>query len=127
MDIFQLKARSAIEGGNEQAERSRLDQIVLGLKLEEAKVRSALEAALGVSEKTPIQLKAARESELQSTTRYQNGLGTISEVAEARQILARSEIDDTVARLAIWRVLSRASKVQGDISPFLQVVEHTPR
>jgi outer membrane protein len=127
MDYFQLKARSAIEGGNEQAERSRLDQIVLGLKLEEAKVRSALEAAVGVSEKTPVQLKAAQDAEMQSTTRYQNGLGTISEVAEARQLLARAEIDDTVARLAIWRVLSQASRVQGDIAPFLQVVEQTPR
>jgi len=127
MDHFQLKARSAIEGGNEQAERSRLDQIILGLRLQEAKVRSALEAALGVLEKTPVQLKAAQDAEMQSTTRYQNGLGTISEVAETRQLLARAEIDDTVAKLAVWRVLSQASRVQGDVAPFLQVLEQTPR
>jgi outer membrane protein TolC len=126
-EIFQIGARKSIEERNANAERARLDQVALGLQAEESRLRAALAAVRDIVTKTPVQLKAAQEAHTQATTRYQNGLGTLPEVADAQQILARAEIDDALARLSVWRVLSQAAKVQGDIAPFLDVVANTPR
>ena len=126
LDFLQIGARRHIEEGNERAERARMDQLAISLSAQESRVRAALQAAQEIALKTPVQLKAAQEAQTQATTRYQNGLGTITEVAETQQLLARAEIDDAVARLGIWRALSAAARVQGDVTPFLQVVESTP-
>jgi outer membrane protein TolC len=126
-EIFQISARRNIEERNANAERARLDQVALGLQADESRLRAALAAVRDIVTKTPVQLKAAQDAHTQATTRYQTGLGTLPEVADAQQILARAEIDDAVARLSVWRVLSQAAKVQGDIAPFLAVVANTPR
>ena len=39
---------------------------------------------------------------------------------------AQAEIDDAVARLAVWRALLAAAKLQGDLKPFLEQVAKTP-
>ncbi len=124
---FPLKARRAVEEGNERTEVARLDQLLLELKAQDARVRAALDAALRVVEETPIQRKAAQDAHTQATTRYQTGLGTVTEVAETQQLLAQSEIDDAVARVAVWRALVAAARLQGDIAPLLDVMARTPR
>jgi outer membrane protein TolC len=58
----------------------------------------------------------------QATARYQSGLGTIDEVAEAQRLLAQSEIDDALARLGVWRGLLAVTTAAGDIQPFLAEV-----
>jgi outer membrane protein len=126
-DYFPVKARRAAEEGNEREERARLDQLLQGLKAQDARVRAALEAALRVVEQTPIQRKAAQDAHTQATTRYQTGLGTVTEVAETQQLLAQSEIDDAIARVAVWRALVAAARLQGDIAPLLNVMARTPR
>ncbi|HXX95158.1 MAG TPA: TolC family protein, partial [Planctomycetota bacterium] len=126
-DIFNIGARRSIEEGAERAERAKFDHLALSLKIQERRLQADLVAAQEIATKTPVQLKAAQDAQVQATIRYQNGLGTITEVAEAQQLLARAEIDDVIARISIWRVLSQASQVQGDISPFLKVVENTLR
>lgn len=127
LDYFPIRARRAMEEGNEQAERARLDQLLVNMKGQEARVRATLEAALSVAEKTPVQLKAAEDAHTQTTTRYKNGLGTATEVAETQLLLAQSEIDDAVARIAIWRALAAAARLEGDIAPFLDIVAKTPK
>ena len=52
--------------------------------------------------------------------RYEYGLTNITEVAEAQSLLARAEIDDAVAKLAVWRALLVAAKLQGDLQPFIE-------
>ncbi|HVR83893.1 MAG TPA: TolC family protein [Planctomycetota bacterium] len=126
LDFLQIGARRRIEESNERAERARMDQLGISLRAQESRVRAFLQAAQEIALKTPVQLKAAQDAQTQATIRYQTGLGTITDVAEAQQLLARAEIDDAVARLGIWRALSAAARVQGDVAPFLQVVESTP-
>ncbi len=126
-EIFNISARRAAEEGATRAERAKFDQLALNLKIQERRVAADLVAARDIAARTPVQLKAAQDSHTQASARYQNGLGTITDVAEAQQLLARAEIDDAIARLTIWRVLAQASRVQGDIAPFLQVVELSPR
>jgi outer membrane protein TolC len=74
-----------------------------------------------VAENTPIQLDAARAAEQQATARYNSGLGNIIEVAEAQRLLTQAEIDDSLARLGVWRALLGIAAAQGDLQPFLQL------
>jgi len=122
MDHFGIAARSRQEEALGSAERSRMDEIVLSLSAQERKVRAYLDAAKKIVQNTPVQLKAAREAQVRSRSRYDSGLGTLTEVAEAQRLLAQAEIDDALARLGIWRALAAAARVQGDVRPLLDVL-----
>ena len=126
LDIFGIRARRRVEGNNVLAEKALYDETILTLKTEDAKARTLVEAARRIAENTPIQLKAARETELSARVRYENGLTNVIEVTEAQRLLAQSEADDAVARLAVWRALLIASRAQGDLTPFLEQVAKTP-
>ena len=125
-DIFGLRARSKAEAHNEQAEQARHDLVIQALATQDARARTLIDSARRIAENTPIQLTAAQETSTRANTRYQFGLTDITEVAEAYRLLAQAEIDDAVARLAVWRALLAAAKVQGDLKPFLEQVATTP-
>ncbi|HKC88357.1 MAG TPA: TolC family protein, partial [Blastocatellia bacterium] len=126
LDIFGIRARRRVEGNNVLAEKALYDETILTLKTEDAKARALVEAARRIADNTPIQLKAARETELSARVRYENGLTNVIEVTEAQRLLAQSEADDAVARLAVWRALLIAARAQGDLTPFLEQVAKTP-
>src|SRR5262249_44426070 len=125
-DIFGLRARRRVETYNAQAERAKYDQTILTLKTQDAKARAMIEAARRTAENTPVQLKAAQETDLRARVRYENGLTNVIEVAEAQRLLAQAEADDAVARLALWRALLITARTQGDLTPFLEQVAKTP-
>lgn len=118
-DFFAIRARRRIETSNEMAERARYDQTIQALTTQETRARAVLEAARRIAENTPIQLKAARETESRARARYNAGLAAITEVAEAERLLAQAEIDDAVARLNVWRALLATARARGDLKPFL--------
>ena len=122
-DIFGIRARKRIEASNAAAEEARYDQTINALRTQEAKARALVAAARRIAENTPVQLKAAQETELRARARYENGLTNVVEVAEAQRLLAQAEVDDAVARLGVWRALLAAARIQGDIKPFLQRVK----
>ena len=55
----------------------------------------------------------------QATARYKTGLGNIAEAAEAERLLTQAEIDNSLAKLGIWRALLGVAAAQGDLAPFL--------
>jgi outer membrane protein TolC len=83
-----------------------------------------MKAAIDIAQNTPAERDAARAGESQARARYQNGLTSVMEVAEAQRLLAQAEADDAVARLGVWRALLASAQVRGDLAPFL---EHTRR
>ena len=123
LDIFSVRARKDIEKSNERAEAARYDQAIQDLTGQLDQARAALEGARRVAENTPIELKAARETESQSRARYQAGLATIIDVAEAQGLLVQAETDDALARLAVWNNLASLAAAQGDLRPFLQLLQ----
>jgi outer membrane protein TolC len=125
-DIVGIRARRRAECDNVLAEKARCDQTIQTLKTQDAKARALIEADRGVAENTPVQLKAAQETELRTRVRYENGLANVIEVTEAQRLLAQAEADDAVARLAVWRALLISARAQGDITPFLKQVTKTP-
>jgi outer membrane protein len=88
--------------------------------------RAMLDGARSVAQNTPVELQAARESEKQQQARYQSGLATVVEVSVAEATLAQAEGDDAVARLNVWRGLAGVAEAEGDLTPFLQLLQHKP-
>jgi outer membrane protein TolC len=85
--------------------------------------QAALEGARRVAENTPVELNAARDSESQARARYQAGLATLVEVAEAQALLVQADTDDALARLAVWNNLASLAAAQGDLRSFLQLLQ----
>jgi outer membrane protein TolC len=85
--------------------------------------RALLDGARSVAQNTPIELQAARDSEQQQKARYQSGLATVIEVSAAESALAQAEGDDAVARQNVWRGIAAVAEAEGDLQPFLKLVQ----
>jgi outer membrane protein len=119
-DIFAIRSRKAIESANERAEVARYDQTVQDLTGQLRKAQASLEGARQVAENTPVELDAARATETQQRSRYQAGLATLIDVADAQSLLVQAETDDALAWLAVWQNLASVAASHGDLQPFLQ-------
>jgi outer membrane protein len=127
-DVFSFKARSAQEQIAKADERSQLahyDQTIQDLTGQARAARDRLQSAELIAQQTPTELAAAQQTETQSRARYQSGLATVVEVAEAENLLAQAEMDDAVARLTVWRGLFGVAYAQGDLQKFLQLLHDT--
>lgn len=118
-DWFSIRAKKEIEVHNERSAAANYDQTLQDLTGGIEKAKAVLEGARRVAQNTPIQLEAARTTEQQATARYKAGLGNITEVAEAQRLLTQAEIDDSLARLGVWRALLGVAAAEGDLTPFL--------
>jgi len=118
-ELFSVNARKRVERQNEIAERARYDQTVQTLTTQDARARALMKAAAEIARNTPVERQAATDAESRARARYQNGLASITEVAEAQRLLAQAEADDALARLGVWRALLAAAQTRGDLGPFL--------
>jgi outer membrane protein TolC len=124
-DVFGFKARSAqeqITRADEQTQQAHYDETIQQVTGQMRAARDQLKGAELVAQQTPSELQAARQTETQSRARYQSGLATVVEVAEAENLLAQAETDDAVARLNVWRGLFGVAYAQGDLQNFLQAL-----
>jgi len=121
-EIFAIRSRKAVESANERAEKARYDQDLQDLTGQFRKAQASLEGARHVAENTPVELDAARTTETQERSRYQSGLATLIDVADAQSLLVQAETDDALARLAVWQNLAAVAASQGDLQPFLQML-----
>lgn len=119
-DIFGLRARRKAEANNTAAEQARYDLAINTLKTQDARARTLIESARKIAANTVVQVKAAQETLTRARTRYEYGLANIIEVADAQRLLAQAEIEDSVAKLAVWRAMLAAAKLQGDLKPFIE-------
>jgi outer membrane protein len=119
-DIFTIRSRKAIESANERVEKDRYDQTLQDLTGQFRKAQASLEGSRHVAENTPLELDAARTTENQERARYQAGLATLVDVADAQSLLVQAETDNALARLAVWQNLASVAAAQGDLQPFLQ-------
>jgi len=120
LDIFSIRSKKGIEAANERAEAARYDQTLQDLTGQLRKAQASLEGARHVAENTPVELDAARTTETQERSRYQAGLATLIDVADAQSLLVQAETDDALAQLAVWQNLASVAASQGDLAPFLQ-------
>lgn len=118
-EISSIRARRNAENAQLDVERQRLDQMLVDLKAQRDKALAGYDGAKQVAATTPVATEASRAAVEQALARYQSGLGTALEVADAQRRLAQAEIDDGLARLSIWRARLALYAVQGDILPLL--------
>jgi len=123
-DIFSINAQKRVEVQNELAENARYERTLQQLTTQDAKARALMKAAAEIARNTPIERQAATAGETQARARYQNGLASVTEVAEAQRLLAQAEADDAVARLGVWRALLAAGQARGDLTPFMEKARH---
>ena len=118
-DYKQNQVRREIESHRETAEGARLEEILESLESEVAQARVSVDAARRIAANTPTQLAAAQMLERQAQARYQAGLGTVVEVADAQRLLRQAETDDALAKLGIWRALFALEAAEGDLTDIL--------
>ena len=75
-----------------------------------------------MADNTPAVVNAAGDAERQATARYRAGLSTMVDVADAQRLLTQAEIDDALARLAVWRARLNLAAAGGSVEPFLKEV-----
>jgi outer membrane protein len=118
----QQKAQASILNASEAARERAMSDVSAQVK----EARALLDGARSVAQNTPVELQAARDSEQQQKARYQAGLATVIEVSTAESVLAQAEGDDAIARLNVWRGIAAVAEAEGDLQPFLQLVEAKP-
>jgi outer membrane protein TolC len=121
-DLPSLRAREAAQSATIRSQQARSRQIATDLRAQWNRAVATLNGARRVAANTPVEVAAARTADRQATARYEAGLGNIAEVADAQRLLTQSEIDDALARLAVWRGLLAVATAAGDIQPFVAEV-----
>jgi outer membrane protein len=123
LDFASIHAREASQAATLKAEQSR--ETLVGRQLQEqyAQARAALRAMRSIAKNTPIQAEAARTALAQATARYKAGLSSIDDVAQAQRLVVQAEMDDSIARLNVWRAFLQLQTVRGDLQPFLQAAQ----
>jgi outer membrane protein len=118
-DFSALRARRAAAGATTRAESARYDEALVKVTSEERAADAMVTAARAIAQNTPIQLNAARLSETQARARYDTGLTSITDVAEAQNLLTQAEYQDALARVDVWRALLAQSVAHGTIASFI--------
>lgn len=121
-DFVAIHAQKKIEQARQRQAEQLFGQTLQTITGQSAQARAVLDGAESVAENTPVELHASQDAELQARARFQAGLATLVDVAEAQRLLVTAEIDDSLARLSIWRALERLSAAQGNLQPFLDLV-----
>jgi len=118
-DFTSLRARKAAAAASTRSESALLDEAALAVTSQQQTAAAMLQAARAVAANTPVQLAAAEQTESQARARYQAGLASIVEVADAQSLLAQAEVQDQLARIDVWRALLAQSVAQGTLAPFV--------
>ncbi len=118
-DFSTLRARKAAASASTRSESALYDEALVAVTSEQQTAAALLLAARAVAANTPIELAAAQQSERQARARYNAGLTSIIEVADAQSLLAQAEVQDQLSRVDVWRALLASAAAQGDLTPFL--------
>jgi outer membrane protein TolC len=121
-DFSSLRARKAAASALTRASSALYDEALLAITNQQQTAAAVVQATRAVASNTPIQLAAARQSETQARARYDAGLASIVEAADAQSLLAQAEVQDQLARVDVWRAMLAAAVADGDLAPFLALV-----
>jgi outer membrane protein len=122
-DYFNIRDQRRVQEANVLAEHARYDQSVSDINAELERAQATLAGARQLAANIPIELSAARASEQQQQARYRSGLATVVDVATAEALLVQAEGDDVIARLGVWRAELGVAAAQGDLQPFLKLLQ----
>jgi len=119
MDKFAIHEQEAMQSANIRAGQAQYQVIAANLQAQFNTALATLNGARRVVANTPVEVSSARVALQQATARYQSGLAPIDDVAQAQRLLVQAQIDDSLARLNVWRGRLQVETARGDIQPFL--------
>jgi outer membrane protein TolC len=120
LNLPSIRAQEAQEAAVGRSAAATYRQVLAELHQQLNAAQATLQQARRIAEVTPKEVQDARTGFAQANAQYKAGLTGIVTVAEAQRLLAQAEIDDSLAKLAVWRAWLQAQIVDGDISPFLK-------
>jgi outer membrane protein TolC len=123
LDFAEASQETRVSEYRRLAAEARYETARQHLTAEVERARIRLDAALRITENTPIELEAARALQTQARARYEAGLADVLEVAEAERILLRAETEDALARLNVWRARFGLAAAEGDLTPVLSQLD----
>ncbi len=121
-DVDSLRAKKLAASASTRAEVALDDEAALIVNAQQQSAAALLQSARAIAANTTIQLAAARQSEIQAHARYDAGLASIAEIADAQDILAEAEVQDELGRVDVWRALLASAAAQGDLTSFVTLV-----
>jgi len=119
MDKFAIHEQEAIQSATIRADQAQYRTIATNLQAQFNTALAMLNGARRVAANTPTEVSSSRAALEAATARYQSGLAAIDDVAQAQRLLVQAQIDDSLARLNVWRARLQIDTVRGDIQPFL--------
>jgi outer membrane protein len=119
-DFSTLRSRRAAAGAATRVESARYDETMLTVTTQRRTAAAMVEASRAIAENTPIQLAAAQQSEAQARARYDAGLASIVDVADAQSLLAGAEYQHARARVEVWQALLNQAIAQGNVAAFIE-------
>jgi outer membrane protein TolC len=121
-DFSGLRARKTAAAATTRAEAALADEATLSVTSQQRTAGALLESARALAASTPVQVAAARQSESQARARYDAGLTSMVEVADAQSLLAAADVQDQLARVDVWRARLAVAIAQGDLTPFVNLL-----
>jgi outer membrane protein len=121
-DSTTLRARKTAAAAAKRSEAALLDEALLTVSSEQQNAAAMVAAARAIAANTPVQLDAAQQTESQARVRYEAGLASIVEVADAQSLLAQADVQDQLARIDVWRALLAQAAAEGTFVPFLALL-----
>jgi outer membrane protein len=126
LDRSANSARLAVDRAEAAAWQARLQGVSQRQRIETRQAQVMLDAARRMAANLPAQLLAARQADAQARARYEAGLTSILEVADAQRLLAQAESEAALASLAVWRARLAVAAAAGDLTSFVaETAAHT--
>jgi outer membrane protein TolC len=119
LDFTSNRARLAGDTAEVAAAQARLQGVTQRKQIEIREAEVMLDAAARMAANVPVQLSAARQADAQARARYEAGLASILEVADAQRLLVQAESEEALASLAVWRARLALAAASGDLTPFV--------
>ncbi len=126
-DIIRIKAEKKVVLERITAAQHGYELAIQRLKKDDVQARAMFNAAVALAANMPVQVEAANLAARQAQARYEAGLATVAQVAEANQILADSRVKEAVANVGVWKSLLAVANVHGDLHPFLKAADSATR
>ena len=120
MDFASVHAKAAMQASVAKAAKANEDLAARSLREQFDQTIAELRATETIAENTPVQMQAAQTDLDQATARYKAGLAAIDDVAQAQRLLVQADMDNSIARLNVWRAFLKLQYIRGDLQPFLQ-------
>jgi outer membrane protein len=120
LSLPSIHAQEAQAAAVERSAAATYKQVLADLQAQSNAAQVTVDQARRIAAETPKEVEDARTGFAQANAQYRAGLATIVALAEAQRLLAQAEIDDSLAKLAVWRAWLQVQTAGGDLSSFLK-------